>query len=75
LKVASPVGEFPFELRQITLARGRVRIEGAMGAWPAHVELEPADLVSLARALPVPALAGGVAVAALLTARLLRRRS
>jgi len=53
MKVTSPVGEFPFELTRITVTRGRVTVEGAMGAWPSRIELEPRDFVQpvLLRAL------------------------
>ncbi len=55
MKVSSPVGEFPFEVRGLSLRRGAIRVDGAMGAWPAHVEMTLADLPALARAAPVPA--------------------
>jgi hypothetical protein len=74
LKVSSPVGEFPFELRKLSLNGRRLRIDGAMGAWPAHVEIEPKDLKSLVRVLPAPAIVAGGALAALVAARALGRR-
>jgi hypothetical protein len=43
MKVSSPVGEFPFELRAVSVRRRGVRLDGAMGAWPAHVEITLAD--------------------------------
>ena len=44
MKVSSPVGDFPFEVRRVSIRGRRVRIEGAMGAWPAHVEITLADI-------------------------------
>jgi len=71
MKVTSPVGEFPFELTRISVARGRVTVDGAMGAWPSRIELEPRDLVQpvLLRALaPV-----GLCLVLAVTARSLAR--
>jgi hypothetical protein len=53
MRVTSPVGEFPFEMTRVTVNRGRVTVEGAMGAWPSRIELEPRDFVqpALLRAL------------------------
>jgi hypothetical protein len=50
MKVSSPVGDFPFEPLQITLKPGHLTLEGQVGAWPARVEFEPKDVVTLARA-------------------------
>ena len=44
MKVSSPVGEFPFEVRRVSIRDRRLRIDGAIGAWPAHVEISLADL-------------------------------
>jgi hypothetical protein len=44
MKVSSPVGEFPFEVRGVSVRHRRVRVDGAMGAWPAHVEITFADV-------------------------------
>ena len=52
MKVSSPVGDFPFEAKRITLKNGRMVLEGAMGAWPAKVEMEPKDVVQVARLVP-----------------------
>jgi hypothetical protein len=69
MKVSSPVGEFPFEPDRLRLAGGRLKLEGHIGAWPAYVEMGPADGLRVARlASPVllaPAL-GGLIVALLL---------
>jgi hypothetical protein len=74
VKVSSPVGEFPFELTSLSVRGGHVRLEGAMGAWPAHVEIGPGDALSLVRLLPRPALVAGGAVAAALAIKTLSRR-
>ena len=55
MKVSSPIGELPFEPRKLTVRPGGVQIEGAMGAWPAHVEIDARDLHALARLLARPA--------------------
>ncbi len=73
MKVSSPVGEFPFEPERVRLAGGRLRLEGRMGAWPAQVELGPADGIHALRLVGPSLLAPGLAV--LVLASLLRRRS
>jgi hypothetical protein len=50
MKVSSPVGDFPFEPLQLTVKPGHLTLEGQVGAWPARVEFEPKDVVTLARA-------------------------
>jgi hypothetical protein len=55
MKVSSPIGELPFELRKLTVRSDGIKIEGAMGAWPAHVQIEPRDLPALVRLLAKPA--------------------
>ena len=78
MKVRSPVGEFPFETKRIRIRAGRIVLEGSMGAWPATVEIEPADLPRLVGVIPRPWLiTAGVAAAGLLAgcrARLARGR-
>lgn len=67
MKVSSPVGDFPFEARRLTVKEGRMVVEGAMGAWPTTIEVEPRDIVQLARLIPWPAIAiGGIALAGLM---------
>jgi hypothetical protein len=55
MKVSSPIGELPFQPRKLTVRRGGVQIEGVMGAWPAHVQIDARDLPALARLLARPA--------------------
>jgi hypothetical protein len=70
MKVSSPVGDFPFEARRLSIKNGRMVLDGAMGAWPARVELEPKDIITLARLLPWPALAvAGITLAGLVGRR------
>jgi hypothetical protein len=57
MKVSSPIGELPFEPTALRVRGGRVEVEGVMGAWPAHVVIEPADLPSLLRLVRRPAAA------------------
>jgi len=55
MKVSSPIGELPFEPRKLTMRPGGIQIEGAMGAWPAYVQIDARDLPALARLLARPA--------------------
>ena len=57
MKVSSPIGELPFEPRRVRVSRRGLDIDGAMGAWPAHVHIDFSDLPPLARLLPLRALA------------------
>jgi len=72
VRVSSPIGDLPFEPRRVRVTRAGVEIEGTMGAWPAHVHVDAADLPMLARLLPLRALS--IAVAAGLVVGLARRR-
>jgi hypothetical protein len=72
MKVSSPVGEFPFEPKRIVLEDGGLVVHGSMGAWPATVRVDPADVPNLLRVVPWPAWAGLLAV--LLVLRGLARR-
>jgi hypothetical protein len=73
VKVSSPIGDLPFEAKRLRVSRHGVDIDGAMGAWPAHVHVDPSDLPALTRLLPLRALALTLA-AGLLFARRGRRR-
>jgi hypothetical protein len=73
MKVSSPIGELPFEPRRITVSRTGVHIEGAMGAWPAHVHVEASDLPALARLLPLRTVA--LSIVGLLVTLSFRSRS
>jgi len=55
MKVSSPIGELPFEPRKLIVRHGGIQIEGAMGAWPAHVQIDARDVPALARLLARPA--------------------
>ena len=62
VKVSSPIGDLPFEPRELSVKDGGIEISGVMGAWPAHVHIGPGDLPALARLLAKPAAAAAVAV-------------
>lgn len=62
MKVSSPVGEFPFEPKRIEFEEGGLVVHGSMGAWPATVRIDPADVPSLLRVVPWPVWAALVAV-------------
>jgi hypothetical protein len=72
MRVSSPIGDLPFEPLRVRATRAGVEIEGTMGAWPAHVHVDAADLPALARLLPLRALT--LAGAGLLAATIIRRR-
>jgi hypothetical protein len=62
MKVSSPVGEFPFEPERIELEDGGLVVHGSMGAWPATVRVDAADVPSLIRVVPWPVWAGMLVV-------------
>jgi hypothetical protein len=62
MKVSSPVGDFPFEPERVEIDGARLTLHGHMGAWPARVQMEPADGVALVRILGRPLLIGGLSV-------------
>ena len=72
MRVSSPIGDLPFVPQRVRMTRSGVEIECTMGAWPAHVHVDAADLPALARLLPLRALSLAVAVG--LLAALGRRR-
>jgi hypothetical protein len=74
MRVSSPIGDLPFVPERVRVSRDGVDIDGAMGAWPAHVHVDAADLPALARLLPLRALSLAVAVG-LLAALAGRRRT
>lgn len=53
--VSSPIGEFPYRIRQLRVHKRHVLLEGTMGTWPATIELEWRDLASAAGLLALPA--------------------
>jgi hypothetical protein len=73
MKVSSPVGDFPFEPVRLTVGSRHLTLEGQVGAWPAKVELEPRDLVSLGRVAGLRFALPAIAALAVMTG--LRRRS
>ena len=74
MRVSSPIGDLPFEPRRARLGRDGLHVEGAMGAWPAHVHVAPSDLPALARLVPRGALVAVAAAVALRLAVRARRR-
>jgi len=74
MTVSSPIGELPFEPRKLTVGPGGIQIEGAMGAWPAHVQIGARDLPALARLLAWPAAVTAAAVTITGLASLASRR-
>lgn len=71
MKVSSPVGDFPFEVKRLRVRSGGVHLEGSMGAWPSRVVIGVGDVPSLLRAGATPIVAGVAAIA--LSRSLVRR--
>ncbi|HYM51445.1 MAG TPA: hypothetical protein VET65_12865 [Candidatus Limnocylindrales bacterium] len=54
-------------MKRLSIRRGRLVLEGSMGAWPARVEMEPADLLHMARLVPLRAIVvAGIALLGLI---------
>ena len=70
MKVSSPVGDLPFKPTKIALNKGFISIEGSMGAWPAHVQMDASDLVDIGYLLRYPLIALFVGVLAIIAMRL-----
>lgn len=75
MRVSSPIGDLPFTPERVRVTRAGVEIDGAMGAWPAHVHLDAADLPALARLLPLRALSLAAGAGLLLAVLAGRRRT
>jgi hypothetical protein len=56
MKVDSPVGEYEYRVRGVTLDAHGVHIAGSLGVWETTFTIEPADGLALARHV-APALA------------------
>jgi hypothetical protein len=63
MRVSSPIGDLPFEPRKLRLRDGGIEMDGVMGAWPAQVQISPADIPAILRLIAKPA----AIVAAILT--------
>jgi hypothetical protein len=63
VKVTSPVGDFPFRATRVRRDGASIVIEGAMGAWPASVQVGVSDAPMLLR-LASPAIWWSVGVLA-----------
>jgi hypothetical protein len=62
MKVSSPVGEFPFEPERVSFEGAKLTLHGRMGAWPARVQMEPADGLRFARLLGLRFVVGALSV-------------
>lgn len=74
MRVSSPIGELPFEPVRLRYEDQTLVIEGAMGAWPARVVVEPGDIPGVLRLIPRPALAAAAALAVVSLIAATRRR-
>jgi hypothetical protein len=73
MKVSSPVGDFPFEVKRLRVRSGGLHLEGSMGAWPARVVIAPSDVPALLRVCAPPIAAAVAAAGSLSLFRLARR--
>jgi hypothetical protein len=73
LKVASPVGDFPFTLERIAVEGRALVIHGRMGAWPSRIDVVPSDLPQVAKAA-APLLAPAALAVGVVALRRRRRR-
>jgi hypothetical protein len=60
VKVGTPLGEYPFELRRIERRDSGLAIVGIVAGLESSVVLGPAELVKLAGLVALPAAAGFV---------------
>ncbi len=74
MKVASPVGDFPFQLRAVRREGRHLVIDGTMGAWPARVEVGLDDVRDAVRVVGTRQIVLGVVAAAGVLTMLGRRR-
>jgi hypothetical protein len=75
MKVSSPVGEYPYEVKSVALRRGRVVVTGSLGVWETTMEIEPADWLELGRRAARPAAALGAAGLLLLAGKRLTAKA
>ena len=73
MRVSSPIGDLPFEPRALRIRNGGLEIEGAMGAWPAHVAIGLRDVPAVLRLIATPAALAAAALAVAGAASLTRR--
>jgi len=73
MRVSSPIGELPFEPRQLTINHRGIEVVGVMGVWPARVQVDVTDVPALARLIAKPAALAASIIAVLLGLRRLAR--
>ena len=71
MKVDSPVGEYEYRVRGVTLDGAHLHIAGSLGVWETTFTIEPADWLKLARkaAPPLATLVVAAVCTRLLTGR------
>lgn len=72
MKVSSPIGDLPFKPTSITLKDGALHMEGTMGAWPAHVQIEKSDIYDLAYLIRYPLIAFLVVITGIIAILLIK---
>lgn len=48
MKVSSPIGDLPFKPTRLQVKDKSIHMDGSMGAWPAHVQIEVSDMLDIA---------------------------
>jgi hypothetical protein len=48
MKVSSPIGDLPFKPTRLRVKEGAFQLDGTMGAWPAHVQIQLSDIFDIA---------------------------
>lgn len=73
MKVSSPIGDLPFKPTQLKIKDGSIHMEGSMGAWPAHVQIDQSDIFEFAYLLRYILLAFVAGFVAIITLKLMRK--
>ena len=48
MKIQSPVGNFPFDIKRIRFHRRGLVVNASMGAWPATLDASYGDVLAIA---------------------------
>ena len=73
MKVSSPIGDLPFKPTSISLKEGAIHMEGKMGAWPAHVQIDLSDFLDIAYLIRYPLIAVVVGIATIISYLLIKK--
>jgi hypothetical protein len=73
MKVSSPIGDLPFKPTQLKVKEGAIHMDGTMGAWPAHVQIEMSDIFEIAYLLRYVLLALMTGIVAIISIKSIRK--